>query len=160
MFHPDIKKSLLQLIGYSSQHTNPIISCLLDQVNKITPEVDNWSAEHLIEEIKITKAFSLETLEDFINAPTGDPAVYPTDLNTITKENYLLDLASKSLKRKIQLIPYSEKEQDWAKSAINQNIEYKFGNEFDREPLNLLCSRITGSGNFFMSIFPLNHNLG
>ena len=156
MFRPNIKRSLLQLIGYSPQHTNPIISCLLDQVNKFTPETDNWSAEHLIEEIKITKAFSLETLEDFINAPTGDPAVYPTDLNTITKENYLLDLASKSLKRKIQLIPYSEKEQDWAKSAINQNIEYKFGNEFDGEPLNLLCSRITGSGNFFMSIFPLN----
>ena len=79
--------------------------------------------------------------------------------NTITKENYLLDLTSKSLKRKIQLIPYSEKEQDWAKSATNQNIEYKFGNEFDGEPLNLLCSRITGSGNFFMSVFPLNHNV-
>mgnify|MGYP001478487438 CR=1 FL=1 len=101
MFRPNIKRSLLQLIGYSPQHTNPIISCLLDQVNKFTPEVDNWSAEHLIEEIKITKAFSLETLEDFINAPTGDPAVYPTDLNTITKENYLLDLASKSLKSRM-----------------------------------------------------------
>ena len=153
------KEVIVASIGYSSQHTNPIISCLLDQVNKFTPEADNWSAEHLTEEIKITKAFSLETLEDFINAPTGDPAAYPTDLNTITKENYLLDLASKSLKRKIQLISYSEKEQDWAKSAINQNTTYKFGNEFDGEPLNLLCSRITGSGNFFMSIFPLNHNV-
>ena len=34
------KEVIVTLIGYSSQHTNSIISCLLDQLNKFTPEAD------------------------------------------------------------------------------------------------------------------------
>ena len=104
-------------------------------------------------------AFSIETLEELLSAPSGDPCNYKIDLNTISKENYLLELASKCLKKKIQLFPYSDKEQEWSKSAINQDIQYKFGEEFEGKTLNLFCSRLAGSGNFYMSIFPINENV-
>ena len=47
-------KEVLHL-GYSLHQNNPIVSCLVDQINKMSPENEEMTVESLIEDIKITK---------------------------------------------------------------------------------------------------------
>ena len=163
-----ISQTLLDVKGYTQVNTNPILECIVDQmdhdeqrsggkltgltlrdeiINALNQNTINWRQQYN----------KIITKEEWLRLMKIDLAFYQHQSRSAQEfENHeaiLLDLASKYLKRRITLIPFLEgdKEQSFPR---NSNWE-SFKNIFSKnsEAYNLLCCNKALYDNFFISIF-------
>ena len=155
-------------MGYSVENENPILECLVDQLDhdeqrpqgKLTglalrDDIINDLTQNTIEWPKQNN--KIITKEEWIRLMKIDPTSYMDQSRNSQEmegqEAILLDLASKHLKRRITLIPFLENDQE---QTFLPNC-----NEFDARNSEaskvtahyLLCCNKALQHNFFISIF-------
>ena len=147
--------------GYDVLNKNPILECLVDQMNHDQQRLgEKMTDSRLLNEI--IKALS----EGIIDWPKGNTIIDRkewTRLMRIDPVNYgaksaqemfeheciLLELASKYLKRRIVLISFLEGEEDFQIGPRNTEASTSY---------YLLCCMTASEHNFFISIFPSKNN--
>ena len=159
---------LPDVMGYTVQNKNPLLACLVDQMNHdeqrsrgkktglaLRDEIIDALVQNTIEWPQ--KANKIITKEEWIRLMKIDPAFYMERSRNAQEikdyEAILLDLASKYLKRRITLIPFLERGQ--AQSFFPKSSEFNARNTeaSKTSPYHLLCCNKAKSKNFFISIF-------
>ena len=155
-------------IGYVIAYKNPILECLVDQMDhdeqrsggKLTGLALRDEIIHALTQNTIEwpqQSNKIITKEEWIRLMKIDPMFYKLQSRDaqemIFHEAILLDLASKYLKRRITLIPFLEGGQE--QSFPRKSLWESFTSLFPRnsESYHLLCCNKTHQDNFFISIF-------
>ena len=171
-----ISQTLPDVKGYYLANQNPILECLVDQMDhdeqrsggKLTglalrDEIINALTQNTIEWPQ--QANKIITKEEWIRMMKKHPTFYMHQSRTAQEMTYyeaiLLDLASKYLKRRITLIPFLERDQEQSFfpnpgefNARNSEASNARNSEASNaSSYHLLCCNQALSYNFFISIF-------
>ena len=156
-------------IGYVIAYKNPILECLVDQMDhdeqrsgeKLTglalrDEIVNALAQNTIEWPQ--QANKIIAKEEWIRLMNIDPFFYfhqsrhPQEMEY--HESLLLHLASNYLKRRITLIPFLKGDQKQLFLPNHNELDTGNGEETKVSSYHLLCCNKAANHNFFISIFP------
>ena len=163
-----ISQTLPDVMGYTVLNKNPLLACLADQMDhdeqgsggKLTglalrDEIINALIQSTIEWPQ--PANSIITKEEWIRLMKKDPLFYVyQSRNAKEVEDYeaiLLDLASKYLKRRINLIPFLEGGQDQSFFPNRNEFDARNSEASKVFSYHLLCCNKASQNNFFISIF-------
>ena len=163
-----ISQTLPDVKGYTVANKNPILECLVDQMDhdeqrsggKLTglalrDEIINALTQNTIEWPQ--QSNKIITKEEWIRLMKKYPSFYMQQSRSAQEfedhEAVLLDLASKYLKRRITLIPFLEGDQ--AQSVFPNSSEFNARNSevSKASSYHLLCCNKAHKRNFFISIF-------
>ena len=161
-----ISQTLPDVKGYFVQNKNPILECLVDQMDhdeqrsgeKLTglalrDEIINALTQNTIEWPQ--QSNKIITKEEWIRLMKKDPLFYVYQSGTVQEmedhEAVLLDLASKYLKRRITLIPFLEGGQE--QSFLTNYFDARNSEASEASTYHLLCCKKTKRENFYISIF-------
>ena len=156
-----ISQTLPDVKGYTLVNKNPILECIVDQMDhdeqrsggKLTGLALRDEMIHALTQNTIEwpqQANKIITKEEWIRLMKIDPSFYRLQSQTAQDFQYheaiLLDLASKYLNREITLIPFLEGDHEWS-FFPNSSEDSKVSS------YNLLCCNKAHNDNFFISIF-------
>ena len=163
-----ISQTLPDVKGYTVANKNPILECLVDQMDhdeqrsggKLTglalrDEIITALTQNTIEWPQ--QANKIIAKEEWTRLMKKHPLFYfhqsRNAQEMVDHEAVLLDLASKYLKRSITLIPFLEGGQ--AQSFFSNSSEFNARNSETSKasPYHLLCCNKAHNKNFFISIF-------
>lgn len=163
-----ISQTLLDVKGYTVRNQNPILECIVDQMDhdeqrsgeKLTGLALRDEIIHALTQNTIEwpqQANKIITKEEWIRLMKIDPAFYLEQSRSAQemkdREEILLDLASKYLKRKITLIPFLEGGQEQAFFPNFSEFQARNSDASKASSYHLLCCNKAISKNFFISIF-------
>ena len=174
-----ISQTLPDVKGYYLANQNPILECLVDQMDhdeqrsggKLTGLALRDEIIHALTQNTIEwpqQSNKIITKEEWIRQMKNHPKYYMHQSRSAQEfedhEAVLLDLASKYLKRRITLIPFLEGGQEQSfprKSPSLEELFRLFPNDFDARnseasnasSYHLLCCNKAHADNFFISIF-------
>ena len=163
-----ISQTLPDVIGYDQVNKNPILECLVDQMNhdnqksgeKLTglalrDEIINALTQNTIEWPQ--QANKIITKEEWIRLMKINPSFYMDQSRNAKEfedhEAILLDLASKYLKRRITLIPFLEGDQEQTFFPNSSEFDARNSEASKASSYHLLCCNKAHNRNFFSSIF-------
>ena len=158
-----ISQTLPDVLGYTAVNQNPILECLVDQMDhdeqrsggKLTglalrDEIINALTQNTLEWPQ--QSNKIITKEEWIRQMKKHPKYYMYQSRDAQEfedhEAVLLDLASKYLKRRITLIPFLEGGQE---QTFYPN--YFDARNSEASSYHLLCCNKVMSKNFYISIF-------
>ena len=159
-----ISQTLPDVKGYRLAYQNPILECIVDQMDhdeqrsggKLTGLALRDEIIHALTQNTIEwpqQSNKIITKEEWIRQMKKHPKYYMYQSRTAKEfedhEAVLLDLASKYLKRRITLIPFLEGGQEQSfTSLFSRNSEAS-----DASSYHLLCCNKAFYKNFYISIF-------
>ena len=168
-----ISQTLPDIMGYLLVDKNPILECLVDQMDhdeqrsggKLTGLALRDEIIHALTQNTIEwpqQSNNIITKEEWIRLMKKDPFFYIYQSGSAQEfedhEAVLLDLASKYLKRKITLIPFLEggQEQKFPRKSLWKSFTSLFSRNSEASEAslyNLLCCNKAHHANFYISIF-------
>ena len=159
-----ISQILSDVMGYFVEDENPILECLVDQMDhdeqrsggKLTGLALRDEIIHALTQNTIEwpqQSNKIITKEEWIRLMKIDPDFYMQQSGTAQEmedhEAVLLDLASKYLKRRITLIPFLEGGQE---QTFYPN-DFRNSEPSKASSYHLLCCNKAFQDNFYISIF-------
>ena len=161
-----ISQTLPDVMGYTQGNKNPILECLVDQMDhdeqrsggKLTGLALRDEIIHALTQNTIEwpqQSNKIITKEEWIRLMKKDPLFYKYSSRSAKEyedhEAVLLDLASKYLKRRITLIPFLEGGQE--QSFYPNDFDARNSEASKISSYNLLSCNKAHVQNFYISIF-------
>ena len=161
-----ISQTLPDVKGYNLANQNPILECIVDQMDhdeqrsggKLTGLALRDEIIHALTQNTIEwpqQANKIITKEEWIRQMKKHPKYYKEQSRNAQEfedhEAVLLDLASKYLKRRITLIPFLEGDQE--QSFFPNDFDARNSEASKASSYHLLCCNKAKGQNFFISIF-------
>ena len=161
-----ISQTLPDVMGYAQVNKNPILECLVDQMDhdeqrsggKLTGLALRDEIIHALTQNTIEwpqQSNKIITKEEWIRLMKKDPFFYIYQSGSAQEfedhEAVLLDLASKYLKRRITLIPFLEGGQE--QSFFPNDFDARNSEASKASSYHLLCCNKAYIKNFYISIF-------
>ena len=163
-----ISQTLPDVKGYFEANKNPILECIVDQMDhdeqrsggKLTGLALRDEIIHALTQNTIEwpqQANKIITKEEWIRLMKKDPLFYKRLSRSAQEfknhEAVLLDLASKYLKRRITLIPFLEGDQEQTFFPNSSQYDSRNSEASRASSYHLLCCNKAHHQNFFISIF-------
>ena len=163
-----ISQTLPDVKGYRLRHQNPILECLVDQMDhdeqrsggKLTGLALRDEIIHALTQNTIEwpqQSNKIITKEEWIRLMKKHPFFYKHQSRNAQEmedhEAVLLDLASKYLKRRITLIPFLEGGQEQSFFPNSSEFDARNSEASKASSYHLLCCNKASQNNFFISIF-------
>ena len=161
-----ISQTLPDVKGYFKANQNPILECIVDQMDhdeqrsggKLTGLALRDEIIHALTQNTIEwpqQSNKIITKEEWIRLMKIDLSFYINQSRTVQEMTYyeaiLLDLASKYLKRRITLIPFLEGGQE--QSFFPNDFDARNSEASKASSYHLLCCNKAKQKNFYISIF-------